>query len=130
MIEKEISLKEKFIRLLLLLPLIYIGFGWYVGLNYGSKGTILGPYKNIPVVIKDSLLGSSLGEISGSNALVMVVPPEESAKPDRDSTYFKISGYFEVPGTWNFDFSPSDTDFIFKNTFVLPGSYSLSLIHI
>jgi len=129
MIEKEISLKEKFIRLLLLLPLIYIGFGWYVGLNYGSKGTILGPYKNIPVVIKDSLLGSSLGEISGSNALVMVVPPEESAKPDRDSTYFKISGYFEVPGTWNFDFSPSDTDFIFKNTFVLPGSYSRAIVH-
>ncbi len=127
--DKPLSLKERFIRLLLLLPLIYIGFGWYVGLNYGSKGTILGPYKNIPVVMKDSLLGSSLSEISGSNALVMVVPPQDYAKPDQDSTYFKITGYFEVPGTWNFDFSPSDTDFIFKNTFALPGSYSRAIVH-
>ena len=129
MIKKEISLKEKFIRVLLLLPLIYIGFGWYVGLNYGRKAVLFGPYKDIPVVMKDSLLGSSLSEISGSNALVIVVPPGESGKPDPDSTYFKITGYFEVPGTWNFDFAPSYADIISKNTFALTGSYSRAIIH-
>lgn len=126
---KYLSIKTLFIRLLLLFPLIYIGFGWYVGLNYGRKGAILGPYKDIPVVMKDSLLGSSLSEISGSNALVMVVPPGELDKSDQDSTYFKITGYFEIPGTWNFDFAPSDTDFIFKNTFALTGSYSRAIVH-
>jgi len=45
-INKLFSIK----RLFLLLPLIYIGFGWYVGLNYGRKGVILGPYPDIPVV--------------------------------------------------------------------------------
>ncbi len=126
--DKPFSLKILFLRILLLFPLIYIGFGWYVGLNYGRKGAILGPYTDIPVVMKTSLLGSSLKDISGSNALVMVVPPE-AGKYDRDSTYFKITGYFEVPGTWNFDFAPSDTDFIFKNTFVLTGSYSRAIVH-
>ena len=129
MIQKEISLKEKFIRLLLLLPLIYIGFGWYVGLNYGRKGAILGPFENIPVVMKTSLLGSSLDDISGSKALVMVVPPGESGKSDQDSTYFKISGYFEVPGTWNFDFAPTDAGSILKKTFALTGSYSRAIVH-
>ena len=129
MIQKEISLKEKFIRLLLLLPLIYIGFGWYVGLNYGRKGAILGPFENIPVVMKTSLLGSSLDDISGSKALVMVVPPGESGKSDQDSTYFKISGYFEVPGTWNFDFAPTDPGSILKKTFALTGSYSRAIVH-
>ncbi|MBU2034432.1 MAG: TraM recognition domain-containing protein [Candidatus Omnitrophica bacterium] len=79
--------------------------------------------------MKDSLLGSSLREISGSNALVMVVPPGEFGKPDQDSTYFKIAGYFEVPGTWNFDFASSDADFMFKNTFALTGSYSRAIVH-
>jgi len=129
MIKKEISLKEKFVRLLILLPIIYIGFGWYVGLNYGRKPILFGPYKDILVVMKDSLLGSSFSEISGSNALVMVVPPGDVGKSDQDSTYFKITGYFEIPGTWNFDFAPSDTDFMFKNTFVLTGSYSRAIVH-
>jgi hypothetical protein len=88
----------------LLLPLIYIGLGWYVGLNYGRKGAILGPYPDIPVVMKTSLLGSSLKDISGSNAMVMVVPIEKLNSIDQDSTYFKINGYFEVPGIWNFDY--------------------------
>jgi len=38
---KPFSLKTLFIRPLLLFPLIYIGFGWYVGLNFGRKGAIL-----------------------------------------------------------------------------------------
>jgi len=127
--DETFSLKRLFMRMLLLLPLIYIGFGWYVGLNYGRKGAILGPYTDIPVVMKTGLLGSSLKDISGSSALVMVVPPEEAGKYDRDSTYFKITGYFEVPGTWNFDFTPSDTDSIFKETFALTGSYSRAIAH-
>ncbi len=129
MIKKEISLKEKLVRLLVLLPIIYIGFGWYVGLNYGRKPILFGPYKNIPVVMKDNLLGSSLSEISGSNALVMVVPPANTGKSDQGSTYFKITGYFEIPGTWNFDFAPSDIDSIFKKTFALTGSYSRAIVH-
>ncbi len=126
---KPFSFKKLFLRTLLLVPLIYIGFGWYVGLNYGRRAVLFGPYKDIPVVMKDSLLGSSLSEISGSNALVMVVPPGEYGKPDQDSTYFKITGYFEVPGTWNFDFAPSDTDSIFEKTFALTGSYSRAIVH-
>ncbi|MFH1697486.1 MAG: TraM recognition domain-containing protein [Candidatus Omnitrophota bacterium] len=126
---KPFSVKRLFIRIFLLIPFIYIGFGWYVGLNYGRKAVLFGPYKDIPVVMKDSLLGSSLSEISGSNALVMVMSPGESGKSDQDSTYFKIAGYFEVPGTWNFDFAPSDTDSIFKKTFALTGSYSRAIVH-
>jgi type IV secretory pathway TraG/TraD family ATPase VirD4 len=127
--DKPFSLKRLFIIILLLFPLIYIGFGWYIGLNYGRKGVILGPYTDIPVVMKDSLLGSSLNEISGSNALVMVVPPGEANKSKQDSTYFKITGYFEIPGTWNFDFTPSDADSSFKETFALTGSYSRAIAH-
>jgi type IV secretory pathway TraG/TraD family ATPase VirD4 len=126
--DKPFSLKRLFIRIFLLIPLIYIGLGWYVGLNYGRKAVLFGPYKDIPVVMKESLLGS---EIYGSNALVMVVPPGEgeSGKPNQDSTYFKINGYFKIPGTWNFDFVPSDTGFIFKKTFTLTGSYSRAIVH-
>ena len=127
--DKPFSLKRLFIIILLLLPLFYIGFGWYIGLNYGRKGAILGPFDNIPVVMKTSLLGSSLEDISGSKALVMIVPPKETGKSDQDSTYFKITGYFEIPGTWNFDFTPSDADSSFKETFTLTGSYSRAIAH-
>jgi len=128
-INKPFNIKNLFSVMILLLPLIYISFGWYVGLNYGQKPVIFGPYADIPVVMKDSLLDSSLSEISGSKALVMVVPPRESGGPDQDSTYFKITGYFEIPGTWNFDFAPSDADSIFKKTFALTGSYSRAIVH-
>lgn len=123
---KQFSLKELFVRIALFIPLIYIGFGWYVGLNYGKKGAILGPYTDIPVVMKTKLLGSSLKDISGSNALVMVVPPGEAGKSDQGSTYFKVTGYFEVPGTWNFYFTPSDTA---QKTFALTGSYSRARVY-
>ena len=96
---KDFSIKKFFVRLLIILPLIYIGFGWWIGVNYGQKSVIFGPYADIPIVVKTSLLGSSLEDISGSKALVMVVPPKEADKPGQDSTYFKITGYFEVPGT-------------------------------
>lgn len=127
--DKPFSLKGFFIKILVLIPLFYIGFGWYVGLSYGRKGAILGPFDNIPVVMKTSLLGSSLEDISGSKALVMVVPPKEAGKSDQDSTYFKISGYFEVPGTWNFDFAPSGSDTILAKTFALAGSYSRAMVY-
>lgn len=127
--DKPLSLKQKFIRLLILIPLFYIGFGWYIGINYGRKGVILGPFDNIPVVMKTSLLGSSLEGISGSKAMIMVVPPQETVKPDPDSTYFKISGYFEVPGTWNFDFTPYGNDAAFLKTFVMIGEYSRAIAH-
>ncbi len=118
---KQFSLKILFVRIALFIPLIYIGFGWYVGLNYGKKWVVLGPYTDIPVVMKTKFLGSSLKDISGSNALVMVVPPGKVAKSDQGSTYFKVIGYFEVPGTWNFDFTPSDTG---QKTFALTRIYS------
>ncbi len=127
--DKPLSLKSKFIRLLILIPLFYIGFGWYVGFNYGRKGAILGPFDNIPVVMKTSLLGSSLEDISGSKALVMIVPPKETSNSDSDSTYFKISGYFEVPGTWNFDFAPSGNEMILPKTFAMTGSYSRTICY-
>jgi len=127
--DKRFSIRKLAVRLLLILPLIYIGFGWYVGLNYGRKGVILGPYPDIPVVMKTQLLGSSLEDISGSNALIMVMPPGEAAKSDQDSTYFKITGYFEIPGTWNFDFMPSDADPSFKKAFILTGNYSRAIAY-
>jgi hypothetical protein len=127
--DKRFSIRKLAVRLLLMLPLIYIGFGWYIGLNYGRRAVLLGPYPDIPVVMKDSLLGSSLKDISGSNALVMVVPPGEAAKSDQDSTYFKITGYFEIPGTWNFDFTSPDLDPSFKKTLALTGNYSRAIAH-
>ncbi len=118
---KQIGLKEKFMRLLLVLPLIYIGFGWYIGLNYGRKGAILGPFGDIPVVIKTHLLGSSLKNISGADAMVMVVPIDKLNSAKEGSTYFKINGYFEVPGTWDFEFK--------EKTFAMTGSYSRAIAH-
>ena len=127
--DKSFSIRKLAVRLFLILPLIYIGFGWYIGLNYGRKGVILGPYPDIPVVMKTKLLGSSLKDISGSTALVMVAPPGEADKTDQDSTHFNIAGYFEIPGTWNFDFMPSVADPGFKETFVLTGNYSRAIAH-
>ncbi len=126
---KDFSIKKFFVRLLIILPLIYIGFGWWIGVNYGQKSVIFGPYADIPIVVKTNLLGSSLEDISGSKALVMVVPPKEADKPDQDSTYFKVTGYFEVPGTWNFDFSPSDNDIILPKAFAMTGSYSRAICY-
>ncbi len=127
--EKEFNIKKFFVRLLIILPLIYIGFGWWIGVNYGQKSVIFGPYADIPIVVKTSPLGSSLEDISGSKALVMIVPPKEADKSDPDSTYFKISGYFEVPGTWNFDFSPSGNDMVLPKTFAMTGSYSRAICY-
>ena len=118
---KQIGLKEKFMRLLLVLSLIYIGFGWYIGLNYGRKGAILGPFGDIPVVIKTRLLGSSLKNISGADAMVMVVPIDKLNSAEEGSTYFKLNGYFEVPGTWDFEFK--------RKTFAMTGSYSRAIAH-
>lgn len=129
---KDFSIKKLLVRILLLLPLIYIGIGWYVGLNYGRKPVIFGPYPDIPVVMKNSLLGSSLKDISGSSALVGVVPKKEAAKHDRDSTYFKIAGYFELPGTWMFEFAPAYEEnalFSRKKAFLMTGSYSRAIAH-
>ncbi len=127
--EKEFSLKKFFVRLLIILPLIYIGFGWWIGVNYGQKSVIFGPYADIPIVVKTSLLGSSLQDISGSKALVMVTPPKEVDKSDPDSTYFKVTGYFEVPGIWDFDFSPSGSDILLPKTFAMTGSYSRAIFY-
>ena len=41
MINKYLRVKKFFIRVLLLLPIVYIGFGWYVGLNYARKTYLL-----------------------------------------------------------------------------------------
>ncbi|RJP29996.1 MAG: hypothetical protein C4533_00010 [Candidatus Omnitrophota bacterium] len=129
--DKPLSLQQKFIRLLILIPLFYIGFGWYIGINYGRKGAILGPFENIPVSMRTSLLGTPLDDISGSSntTLVMVVSPREAANPDPEATYFKIKGYFEVPGTWNFDFNPTDDDTFLPKTFAMTGEYSRAIVH-
>ena len=127
--DKSFSLKRLFLWIALLIPLIYIGFGWYAGFSYGRKAALFGPYPDIPVVMKTKLLGSSFKDIAGSNALVMVAPPGEAAKSDRGSTHFNIAGYFEIPGTWNFDFMPFVPDSGFKKVFTLTGSYSRAIVH-
>ena len=129
--DKPFSFKTLFKRILLIIPFIYIGFGWYIGLNYGQKPVIFGPYPDIPVAIKNSLLGSSIEDISGvKNAcLVTVVPLEELSNPQPDSTYFKVKGFFVVPDTWNFDFNPSNNDMLLPKTFTMTGSYTRVIAH-
>ncbi len=118
---KYLRIKKLFIRILVLLPLIYIGLGWYIGLNYGQKPVIFGPYPDIPVVIKTHLLGSSLADILGSRTMVMVVPMEAANSPDKGSVYFKTGGYFELPGAWDFEFQ--------GKKFNMTGSYSRAIAH-
>ena len=68
---ENIKIKMLIIRLLLFLPLLYIAFGWYIGLNYGCKPVIFGPYPDVPVVLKTGLLGCSLEYISGAKAMMI-----------------------------------------------------------
>ncbi len=122
---KGLSLKGVFIRLLLLLPLVYMGIGWAIGLNYARKGFVLGPYPDIPVIVKTSLFGSSLEDISGAAGLVTLAPPGASMGSD-DSMHFNIQGYFEVPEAWVFDFPPSykkGPGFYLGRSFLLTGRY-------
>jgi hypothetical protein len=129
MINKHLPVKKFFIRVLLLLPIVYIGFGWYVGLNYARKAVFFGSYPDIPVVVKTGLLGSSLKDISGASALMMVVPPRDVTIDNRESAYFTRVGYFEIPGSWKFDFALSGTDYGLKQTFTLTGSCSRAICH-
>lgn len=123
------SIKIVFLSTLLLLPLIYIGFGWYIGLNYGCKAVIFGPYPDIPVAVRTGLLGSHLEDISGAKAIMMVTPLKDVAGNTEDTAYFKKRGYFEVPGSWKFDFPPSDNSYGLKKAFTLCGSYSRAICH-
>ena len=118
--QKGFSIKN----LLLVIPLIYIGLGWYVGIYYGCKPIILGPYPDIPVALRTGLLGSSLEDISGSKAFMTVVPLSEARRGNtEDATYFKRQGYFEVPGTWRF-VCPG-----IEEIFILTGRYSRAICH-
>lgn len=122
---KEPSFKSVFIRLFLLLPLIYAAIGWSIGLNYARKGLILGPYSDIPVLVKTGILGSSLGDISAGTALVVLSPPGFADTGER-STRFNIQGYFEVPESWIFDFPPAHEKSARYNpgkSFLLTGSH-------
>ena len=125
--QKGFSIK----RLFLIVPLIYIGLGWYIGLNYGQKSVIFGPYPDIPVAIKTHILGSSLADILGSRTIAMVVPIGAANSPDQGSAYFKIAGYFKVPGTWNFELpAPYGKYAEFRGKlFTMTGSYSRAIAH-
>ena len=90
--DKPFSLKRLFIRILLFIPLIYIGFGWYIGLNYARKPLIFGPYPDIPTVIETSLLGRSLEKICGGHIIVTLTPVDKDPREDSSSTYFNIKG--------------------------------------
>lgn len=119
---KGSSLKNVFIRLLLLLPLIYVAIGWSIGLNYARKGLILGPYGDIPVVAKRGILGSSVSDISGGTAIVSILSPQLGD----DSMHFTIEGYFEIPESWVFDFPPGygrNPGYGLSRSFLLTGSY-------
>ena len=82
--KKNFNIKGLVIRVLLLLPLIYIGYGWYTGINYSRKPTLFGPYPDIPMVMKTSLLGSSIEDISGAKAIVIVSPLRQIYKDSQD----------------------------------------------
>ena len=123
--KNDFNVKKLFIRILLVVPFIYICLGWYIGLSYGCRSVIFGPYPDVPVVLKTGLLGCPLEYISGTKAMMMVVPVRDPMKNNYDSTYFKRTCYFEVPGSWKFDFAPFDI----KKTFRLCGSYSRAICH-
>ena len=127
--KNDFSVKKLFIRILLIAPLVYIILGWYIGLSYGSKSIIFGPYPDVPVVLKTGLLGCPLEAISGAKAMMMVVPVRDPMKNTQDSTYFKRACYFKVPGSWKFDFMPSGNDYGIKKTFTLCGSYPRAICH-
>ena len=77
---EKFSVEKLFIKVLILIPLLYICLGWYIGINYGCKPIIFGPYPDIPVVVRTGLLGSSLEDVSGAKAMMMVVPLNEAEK--------------------------------------------------
>ena len=56
--DREFDLKKSFIRAVLLLPVIYIGFGWYVGLNY--QGKLAGIEEKYPWAYSESLLSENV----------------------------------------------------------------------
>ena len=56
------------------------------------------------------------------------MPLEKFNEPDRDSTYFNITGYFELPGTWSFDL-PSDKEVTSTERILLTGSHSQAIAH-
>ena len=126
---KDFNIKKLFIRILLIAPLVYIILGWCIGLSYGCKSIIFGPYPDVPVVLKTGLLGCPLEYISGTKAMMMVVSVRDPMKNTHDSTYFKRVCYFEVPGSWKFDFAPSGNSYGLKKTFTLCGSYSRAICH-
>ena len=122
---ENIKLKLLIIRLLLFLPFLYIGIGWCIGLSYGSKSIIFGPYPDVPVVLKTGLLGCSLEYISGAKAMMMVIPLKNVRRDTEDSTYFKRRCYFELPGAWTFDKS----DHNLKKPIILTGSLSRAICY-
>ena len=127
--KNEFNVRKLFIRILLIIPLVYIILGWCIGLSYGSKTIIFGPYPDVPVVLKTGLLGCPLEYISGTKAMMMVVPVKDPMKNTHDSTYFKRACYFEVTGSWKFDFTPSGNSYGLKKTFTLCGSYSRAICY-
>ena len=62
--KEEFNIEMLLVRVLIILPLLYIGLGWYIGINYGCKPIVFGPYPDIPVVVRTGLLGSSLEDLS------------------------------------------------------------------
>ena len=116
---EKFSVEKLFIKVLILIPLLYIGIGWYIGINYGCKPLVFGPYTDIPVVVRTGLLGSSLEDVSGAKAMMMVVPLNEAKKGNtEDASYYKKEGSFEVPGSWKFVGPDHET------MFNLTGRYS------
>ena len=121
---EKFSVEKLFIKVLILIPLLYIGLGWYIGINYGCKPLVFGPYPDIPVVVRTGLLGSSLEDVSGAKAMMMVVPLNEAEKGNaEDASYYKKEGSFEVPGTWKFVGPDHET------MFTLTGRYSRAVCH-
>lgn len=110
---KGLDLKQLFIGLLLLLPLIYIGLGWWVGLNYGRKTVIFGPYPDIPLVISVDI--EDLSDLETVVCLANLRQVKQAGKGN-NKVCFNIRGYFELPQIWGFGFK--------QKTFLLTGSYS------
>ena len=121
---EKFSVEKLFVSVLVLIPILYIILGWYIGLNYGCKSLIFGPYPDVPMAVRTGLMGSSLEDISGAKAIMTVVPLSEAKKGNTgDAAYYRREGYFEVPGTWKFVSSD------LQNIFTLTGRFSRAICH-
>ena len=107
--DHDFSIKRLFIRLLIAFPLIYTGFGWFIGLNYGTKPLQFGPFEDSSsggVSAEKSADRYETGHILSEDELKTLKRViEDKANPDQSLT--TAASYFTYPQQENYSF-PDD----------------------